>query len=76
MEEKDYEHFIDAEDIPALIRGILSLFDKDEWNKFNESIWTFEEIRESLITDICNLMLLKKYMETHPNIKVYFYDSY
>lgn len=76
-EAKDnYETPIIVEDIPALIEGLEALLDKDKWDSGGQSIWEFDEIKDSLSRDISNLRLLKSYMETHPKLKVYFYDSY
>lgn len=66
---------IERDDIPHIIRRFIELLIPKNWNE-SESIWTYDEIVESIINDIVTLKMLYIYMEINPNIEVYFYDSY
>lgn len=74
-DERGY-YRIDAEDIPAILRNLYPFLSKEYWEDNADSIWTFEEKVESLIQDILNLKWLYAYMEDHPEVECYFYDSY
>lgn len=76
MSDEEYEKKIDKEDIPALIRALMTLMSKETWEEGGETIWTFEQYASTHLDNIINLRLLDKYMETHPDIEVVFYDSY
>lgn len=45
----------------------------EDWDN---SIWSFNEIKKSLYDQRWNLILLHFWMKRHPNAEVYFYDSY
>ena len=45
----------------------------DDWN---DSIWTYDEIRKTLYDQRWNLTLLRVWITRHPDAEVYFYDSY
>lgn len=45
-------------------------------NKWDNSIWSFDEIKHSLKDQRWNLILLHFWMKRHPDKEVYFYDSY
>lgn len=70
----DYQ--VDAEDIPAILRSIYPFLSKEFWEANADSIWTFEEKIDSLTQDTLNLHWLHAYMEGHPEVECYFYDSY
>ena len=77
MSNSVYEKEIEIDDIDALIRHLTPLLSKDGWEEGEyDSIWTFEESFPGMIDCVCNLKMLKFYMQEHPNCKVYFYDSY
>ena len=59
------------------IINALKLFNKKAyWDKHADSIWTFEEFKHNRKKILRNLKWLYRYMYFHPEIKVYFYDSY
>ena len=68
-------YLIEPEEIPAIMRNIIKLCNKDEWEDDNP-IWEFEEMQESLIIDLVNLKLLQKYLNENKDIIALFYDSY
>lgn len=69
-------YLIEYEDIPAIMRGIIKLFDKDTWEESNDSIWEFDKIKEDLVTDLVNLKLLQRYLKENKDVIALFYDSY
>lgn len=71
-----FEFKIEADDIKPIIRKLLELMDKEVWDGSDESIWEFDEIKDTLVKQIANLHLLRKLFEKEPDLEVYFYDSY
>lgn len=68
---------IDIEDIKPIIKRLYKFLDKETWeNDDDGSIWEFEDYRESILWDILNLSWLYHYKMEHPEIEIYFYDSY
>lgn len=45
----------------------------EDWH---DSIWEFNEIKPHLRRQQWNLVLLRTWMQKHPDVCVYFYDSY
>ena len=76
LHTKDELTLIEAEDIPAIIRCVADFLDERTWEEEGESIWTFQEIKSSLVDAITKLSLLKVYLQTHPKAEAYFLDSY
>lgn len=76
MTNTDYEKRVEAEDIPAILRALYPFLSKEYWEENADSIWTFEESISNFTQDILNLKWLKGYLEEHPNVECYFYDSY
>ncbi len=72
----DGEFPVDPEDIPAILRGIKPFFSKEYWDDNAESIWEFDEMFDTMVDIYMRLTWLKGYLETHPDAKAYFYDSY
>ena len=69
-----YEYKLTIKDVDY-IRALIVTYLKhpEEWEN---SIWTFNEIKHSLRDQRWNLILLHFWMKVHPNAEVYFYDSY
>lgn len=75
----EYEYKLDPEDLSAIIRKMGKFFNREVWEDSDEggSIWTFEEAFEgTLLNNTLNLKWLFEYWRDHPEIEVYFYDSY
>ena len=72
----EYYYLITEEDIPAIMRNIFKLCDKDIWDESNDSIWEFKDIKERLINTLVNLKLLKLYLHKHKDVIALFVDSY
>ena len=53
----------------------MDLLYPENWDE-DKSIWTYDEIKDSLLVDIANLKMLYVCMRKNPNIEAYFYDSY
>ena len=73
--EGDGTFKIESEYIPVIIRKFMDLLYPENWDE-DKSIWTYDEIRDSLLVDIANLKMLYVCMRKNPNIEAYFYDSY
>ncbi len=76
MDSDTYEKTIDLEDIPKLISILKPFLAKDYWDQFSDSIWEYEEFFDTIYENLIFLEWLKYYYKEHPEIVVYFYDSY
>lgn len=72
----EYYYLITEEDIPAIMKNIFKLCDKNTWDDSNDSIWEFKDIKERLINTLVNLKLLKLYLHKHKDVIALFVDSY
>ena len=70
------EHKLDIEDIPVIIKILFSFCGQTEWEEKADSIWEWEEFKDTLRQQILNLTWLYDYMLANPDVEVYFYDSY
>lgn len=70
------EHKLDAEDIPVVIKILFSFYGKEEWEESADSIWEWDEFKDTLRQQILNLTWLYDHMLANPECEVYFYDSY
>lgn len=70
------EFKVEAEDIPAIVRGMYKFFDSKVWEEDGDSIWTFEEFMPNLINSVMTLTWLETYLRDHPEVECLFYDSY
>lgn len=70
------EHPVEAEDLPAIRRELVKFLNPTYWEENGDSIWTYEEIYESLLDDLLNLKWLERYLKKHPEDSAFFYDSY
>lgn len=74
--DDDYHIPVEAEDIPAIIRVIKPFFNEQYWGDEGGSIWTYDEIFDNLVNSVLTLEWMKWYLEEHPDVTCYFYDSY
>lgn len=70
------ESKLDIEDIPVIIRILFDFYGQVEWEDEADSIWEWEEFKETLSQQIMNLTWLYNYMLEHSDAEVIFYDSY
>ena len=67
---------IDREDIPAIERTIERYMDREYWDLYENSIWTYDGYTLRAVNNVKNLLWLGWYMDEHPDAEVYFYESY
>ena len=70
------EFKLDVEDIPVVIRILFDFYGKEEWEENADSIWEWDEFKDTLKQQILNLTWLYNYMLENPECEVIFYDSY
>lgn len=70
------ESKLDAEDIPVIIKILFDFYGQTEWEEDADSIWEWDEFKDTLRQQIFNLMWLYDYMLEHSDAEVIFYDSY
>lgn len=74
QDEGDCE--LHCEDIPTVIHILHKYLDEDYYNAHHDSIWSFEDMKQTLQKQIKNLTLLYGYAKDHPQVQIEFYDSY
>lgn len=75
-EDNDSHTPVDAEDIIPIVKILMKYLDKEYYEDNASSIWEFDEAYNHIQQSIINLMWLKMYMELHPDVTCYFYDSW
>lgn len=76
MDTEECEKEIDPEDIPAIIRVLKPFLSRDYWDENADSIWEYDEFFDTLYKQLVFLEWFKTYYAEHPELEVYFYDSY
>ena len=75
-EINDWKTTVDSEDIIPVVKILMKYLDKEYYEENADSIWEYDEASGNIQQSIINLMWLKTYMEYHPEVECYFYDSY
>lgn len=76
LSHNDVETPVESEDIIPLVKILMKYLDKEYYDDNADSIWEFSEAKDNIQKSIINLMWLKMYMDIHPEVECYFYDSY
>ena len=76
MQDNDSRTTVDAEDIIPIVKILMKYLDREYYEDNARSIWEYDEAHDNIQNSIINLMWLKMYMESHPEVECYFYDSY
>lgn len=74
--DNDSETPVDVEDIIPIVKILMKYLDKEYYDENADSIWEYTESYDHIQESIINLMWLKMYMESHPDVECYFYDSW
>lgn len=75
--EEQYIFEIDKpEQVLQFIELISSWLNEEKWQEEGDSIWDYNEMRETLIQNIINLAVIYMYMIMYPDVYLEFYDSY
>ena len=67
---------VEVEDIIPIVKILMKYLDKEYYEDNASSIWEYNEAHDHIQESIINLIWLKMYMELHPEVECYFYDSY
>ena len=77
LDDSNSYYSLTRDNIDTLVDLLIFLVESEEsWINNAESIWEYDEYLPNMCRCILKLTWLKEYWETHPDIKVYFYDSY
>lgn len=77
LDDSNSYYSLTRDNINTLIDLLIFLVESEEsWINNADSIWEYDEYLPNMCQCILRLRWLKEYWETHPDIKVYFYDSY
>lgn len=75
-QENDSEIPMDRQDVLNIITILKRINGRNWYNLPCDSIWSWSEYKASHRRNIANLKWLARFMKKHPDIEVYFYDSY
>lgn len=70
------DRLINRDDMKVLIKEMKKFTKRKYWDKYADSIWTFDEFKSNQRKIIRNLKYMYWYMKRNPEIEVYFYDSF
>lgn len=76
VKDDEYKIPVEKEDIIPTVKILMKYLDREYYDENADSIWEYDEYKENIQHSIINLMWLRVYMETHPDVTCYFYDSY
>lgn len=75
-QDNDSETPVDSEDIIPIVKILMKYLDREYYEDNAHSIWEYYEAYNHIQDSIINLIWLKMYMDSHPEVECYFYDSY
>ena len=76
VKDDEYKIPVEKEDSIPIVKILMKYLDREYYDENADSIWEYDEYKENIQHSIINLMWLRVYMETHPDVTCYFYDSY
>ena len=76
VKDDEYKIPVEKEDIIPIVKILMKYLDREYYDENADSIWEYDEYKENIQHSIINLVWLRVYMETHPDVTCYFYDSY
>ena len=76
VKDDEYKIPVEKEDIIPIVKILMKYLDREYYDENADSIWEYDEYKENIQHTIINLMWLRVYMEAHPDVTCYFYDSY
>ena len=76
MDDNESHTPVEAEDIIPIVKILMKYLDKEYYEYNADSIWEYAEACNHIQHSIINLIWLKTYMESHPDVECYFYDSW
>lgn len=62
--------------VHQIIVLIAAFLDPEKWENEGQSIWSADEIRDTLVQNIINLAAIEVFMIENPDVYLEFYDSY
>lgn len=75
--ESEYRFEIDKPETVGQIIELIAMFlNPERWENDGQSIWSADEIRDTLVQNIINLAAIEVFMIENPDVYLEFYDSY
>lgn len=69
-------YLISREQLKKVINVLKKFTDKEYWEKNADSIWEYDEFKDNQKQNIRQLRWIYGYMKWHPDVQLFFYDSY
>lgn len=73
--ENDAYIKVSASHLRTIAKELHKFLSRPYWEAHADTFWTYEEIIDNLINSCIALRWLSGYLEDHPEVKCYFYDS-
>lgn len=75
--EGDYYYYLEKpEEVIHMIEIVASWMDEKHWDEDGDSIWSYQEIKYTLIDWIINLAIIYTFIESNPDCCLQLYNSY
>lgn len=69
-------HKLDREDLQAIIDIQKKYLNSEYFSENDDCIWAFEEAFDQMMDNLIGMKALYMYWGTHPDLEIYFYDSF
>lgn len=71
-----YCYDLDSEDLIAIAKILIKFSSREYWEQEDDSIWSYEEMKDNINQHIINVIWLATYKENNPEVIIQFIDSY
>ena len=72
----DGDYLVSREKLKEIIEVLKKFTNKEYWEDNADSIWEYDEFKDNQKQNIKQLRWIYGYMKWHPDVQLFFYDSY
>ena len=69
-------YLVSREKLKEVIEVLKKFTEKEYWENNADSIWEYDEFKDNQKQNIKQLRWIYTYMKWHPDVQLFFYDSY
>lgn len=70
------DYIVSREKLKEIIEVLKKFTNKEYWEDNADSIWEYDEFKDNQKQNIKQLRWIYRYMKWHPDVRLFFYDSY
>ena len=70
------DYLVSREKLKEIIEVLKKFTNKEYWEDNADSIWEYDEFKDNQKQNIKQLRWIYGYMKWHPDVQLFFYDSY